>query len=60
MKDHMIYLDRPVPMFRTPFFLRLFCRKKEWRYRRDGSWVYANDIHEVYKQLKELCDDDYL
>jgi hypothetical protein len=60
MKDQMIYLDRPVPMFRTPFFLRLFGRKKEWRYWYDGSWVYVNDIHEAYKQSKELRDDDYL
>jgi hypothetical protein len=59
MKQQMIYLDRPVPLYETPFFLKLFGWKK-WRYRRDGSWVYVNDIHEVYKQLKELRDDDYL
>lgn len=58
MKQKMLYLNRPVPMYETPFLLRLFGWKK-WRYRYDGSWRYAKDIGEVIKQLKEMRDDEY-
>lgn len=58
MKQKMLYLNRPIPLHRTPFFLRIFGYKK-WRYRYNSSWRYANDIFEVYDQLKELKDDEY-
>jgi hypothetical protein len=50
----------PIPIYRTPFFLRIFGFKK-WRYRIRDNWVYANDIHEVYRQLNDVDElDDIL
>jgi hypothetical protein len=58
MKQKMIYINRPVPLYETPFLLRIFGWKK-MRYRYDGSWRYAKDIGEVIKQLNEMRDDEY-
>jgi hypothetical protein len=60
MKETMVYVNRPIPLHKTPFFLRIFGFKK-WRYHIRDNWVYANDIHEVYRQLNDIDElDDIL
>jgi hypothetical protein len=50
----------PIPIYKTPLFLRIFGYKK-WRYRLHDQWIYAKDIHEVAEQLRLLDEfDDFL
>lgn len=50
----------PIPMYKTPLFLRIFGFKK-WRYRLHDQWMYAKDIHEVAEQLSLLDEfDDFV
>jgi hypothetical protein len=49
----------PIPIYKTPFFLRIFGYKK-LRYRERGRWVYANNIHEIANYLKDYNDDLFI